>query len=114
MKLRGYAVFDSAVKAFIAPFFLQSDAEAVRVFRECANDPKHMFCRHAEDYSLFSIGDFDDVKGEFRSWVPTSLGFAAAFREPVVNVSSSDDPKMPREVRDTLTRDLFGAGGSLK
>lgn len=63
MKLCVFSVYDSAAKAYIAPFVLPMVQMGHRVFWECANAPDHMFCKHPQDYSLYHVADFDDVSG---------------------------------------------------
>lgn len=63
MKLLAYSVFDMKVGAYLAPFFLRGDGEALRVFGDLANDPEHNFGRHPEDYTLYRVASFDDALG---------------------------------------------------
>ncbi len=63
MELRMFAVYDSKAQLHIQPFFLRSDAEAVRAFGDLINDPGHPFGRHPEDYTLMFVGSFDEEKG---------------------------------------------------
>lgn len=56
-------VHDVKAGAFLPPFFVRNRAEAIRSFADAVRDDKHQFCRHPEDYTLFSIGGFDDEKG---------------------------------------------------
>lgn len=63
MKHGLYSVLDIKARAYIAPFTLPNDDMAVRAFKEAANDSTHMFCKHAEDYTLYRIGTFDDETG---------------------------------------------------
>lgn len=65
MKLKIFSVFDKAVHAFLPPFFLPTDQTAVRAFSDCVKDEKHAFYRHPGDYTLFRLGEFDDVTGAF-------------------------------------------------
>lgn len=60
-----FSVFDSRTLAYLPPFFLQSAPQAERAIGDCVNDPKHEFGKHPEDYTLFALGTFDDLKGSF-------------------------------------------------
>ncbi|ALS03686.1 VP5 [Gokushovirus WZ-2015a] len=71
MMLGVYSVKDTAVNAFLTPFFARTDAEAVRSFSDACMDTKHQFAMHARDYELYRIGTFHDVNGE----LDTHLGF---------------------------------------
>lgn len=63
MILNLYSVFDIKAGAYIPPFYMQNDGMARRAFADSANDPNHQFCRNAEDYTLFRLGQFDDQSG---------------------------------------------------
>lgn len=65
-----YAVRDAAVEAFLQPFFSPTDASAVRSLTIVVNDEKHEFYKHAADYSLWDLGDFDDTSGVLTPTVP--------------------------------------------
>lgn len=76
MKLNIYTVFDSAVGAYMRPFVMQSDGQAVREFMDQAKNPETVVSRHPEDYALFRVGMFDDNKGELVHEIPTCLARA--------------------------------------
>lgn len=63
MKMMIFSVRDSAVEAFMQPFFAPTKASAIRSLTEAVNDPKHEFHKHAKDYALYYIGFFDDSSG---------------------------------------------------
>lgn len=58
-----FSVYDAALSAYMQPFFLRSKGEAVRSFTDAIADPKMPFHAHPEDYTLFLIGAWDDVRG---------------------------------------------------
>ena len=64
MRLMVYTIYDTAAKAYMRPFFLQSDGQAIRSFSDLALDADHEVGRHPEDYSLYRIGFFDDNTAE--------------------------------------------------
>lgn len=66
MILHVYSVFDSAVQAYLPPFFERSDASAVRAFRRACLDPNHSFFASSSDFSLYYLGEFDDATGMIR------------------------------------------------
>lgn len=69
-----FAVRDSAVDAFITPpLFMRSKGEAVRAFTDACQDSKHEFAKHARDYELFHLADFDDRSGAFVPVTPLSI-----------------------------------------
>lgn len=65
MRLICFTVFDKAVHAFMTPFFARAKGEGIRMFMEACQDEKHQFFRHAADYTLFVIGEFEDGSGVF-------------------------------------------------
>lgn len=77
--LKVFAVFDSAVTAFERPFFARHAAEAIRSFEDAVRDPQSPFIKHPLDFTLFQLGDFNDVSGEFSGGPPQRLAAAADF-----------------------------------
>lgn len=63
MNLTIIAVRDSAVDAFMQPFFVHATGAAVRLFQDEVNKPGTPFHAHPEDYVLFELGVFDDSTG---------------------------------------------------
>ena len=63
MKLLVCSVFDKKVNAFMPPFFVRSQGEAIRSFTDACQDGAHVFCKHPEDYLLFQVGEFNDENG---------------------------------------------------
>lgn len=58
-----YAIYDDAAKAYMQPFFSATDGLAIRAVQKAVDDQNSDFHKHAQDYSLFGIGKFDDSKG---------------------------------------------------
>lgn len=65
MKMLYFSVYDSAVKAFLPPFAARAPGEALRSFQAACNDQSHDFRKHAADYTLFKLAEFDDASGVF-------------------------------------------------
>lgn len=81
MILNVYSVFDSKLATFERPFYMISDAAAIRSFSDAVNEPNDMtrhWNRHPEDYSLFHLGKFNDLVGEFEIVKPVSLVTASS------------------------------------
>lgn len=76
MRLFFYSIFDSATAAYMRPFVMQSDGQAVRAFHDEAVRAETDINRHPQDYSLFRLGDFDDSSGSLVSSGPTCLARA--------------------------------------
>jgi len=64
MILKAYTVWDSAADAYIQPFWATNDKVALRSFHTACTDSGHDFYKHAEDYTLFRIGSFDQQLGD--------------------------------------------------
>lgn len=80
--LRAFAILDSKADAFMTPFFFHSTGQAVRAFKDLANDGQSMVHRHPDDYRLFCIGSFDDSVALLSSLErPEPLGFASDYRD---------------------------------
>ena len=63
MRLNVYTIFDTATGAYMRPFYMQSDGQATRAFKDLAVAADHEIGKHPEDYSLWRIGQFNDNKG---------------------------------------------------
>lgn len=63
MILKMFAVYDSKAEAYFQPFFMATNGQALRAFKDLANDPKSNICRHPGDYTLFVLGEYDDETG---------------------------------------------------
>lgn len=70
MKMEIFSVFDTAVNAFMQPFFAATKGVAIRTLTDAVNDPKHQFSQHASDYILYTHGYFDDASGVFDTAPP--------------------------------------------
>lgn len=73
MKLNIYSIYDTAIGSYMRPFFMQADGQAMRLFKDMANDKEHEIGRHPEDYCLFRIGVWDDQTADFRVEPPDAL-----------------------------------------
>lgn len=84
MIMKMYSVFDSKLAVFGRPWFSQRDAAAIREFSDAVNDgsnPNNQWFRHPEDFSLFSIGEFDDENAELIPQNPVNLVTASALKQ---------------------------------
>ncbi len=82
MELRVFAVFDSKCAAYMQPFYFPNTGQALRAFQDLANDPTSMIAKHPLDFTLFSLGTYDDVTGEHATAPAShsSLGKAIEFQ----------------------------------
>ncbi len=74
MKHKMFVIYDSKANAYLQPWFLTTQPMAQRAFSDCVNDEDHNFGRHPEDYTLFTIGEFDDANAKIEWKSPTSMG----------------------------------------
>ena len=58
-----YAIRDLKAEAYMTPFFARTHGEAIRMVQNAVNDPQSGFHKHAADYILFMIGQFEDLTG---------------------------------------------------
>lgn len=94
MKHKIFTVFDTKSAAFLQPFFMPTDASAVRAISDLVNDPGHNFNKHPSDYTLFAIGEFSDSDASFTIFdAPTPLGKFITFLTPPPQVPLFPDLK---------------------
>lgn len=80
MLMKVFSVYDSAAGAYLQPFFMASRGQAIRAFTDLVNDVSHSFSKHADDYTLFELGTYDDASGKIASHeTPQSLGVAIEY-----------------------------------
>jgi hypothetical protein len=78
MKMNMYTIFDVASGAYMRPFFMPSDGQAKRAFKDISTDAEHEVGRHPEDYTLYKVGIFDDNSGEVMAFSPEKIVTALA------------------------------------
>lgn len=64
MKLQIFAIFDQKAKAFLQPFFFNTEGEALRALTITLHDPNHQFAKFPGDYTLFALGEYNQETGE--------------------------------------------------
>lgn len=57
------AVRDSAVDAFMRPFFVPTTGFAVRSFQDEVKNPESPMAKHPGDFALYELGTFDEDTG---------------------------------------------------
>lgn len=86
-----FSVYDSKAEAYLQPFFTNTDGAAIRMFSDVVNDPDHGFSKHPGDYTLFSLGEWDEVTGQFAI-------AATAYNLGVGSIHVKAVPKIVQEV----------------
>lgn len=85
MELRIFSVYDSKAEGYLPPFTAITKGQAMRTFGDYCNNPEHPFYKHAEDYTLFEIGSYDDSKGTVSpNAANIPLGLALEFKKEKV------------------------------
>lgn len=67
MLFKAFTIYDSKTEASAQPFFATTTGHAIRMFTDTVNDPNTLFNKHADDFTLFEIGTFDDQNGTFEN-----------------------------------------------
>lgn len=63
MKMVIMAIRDRQLNGFMQPFFAQTIGTGLRAFTDLVNNADSEPFKHAEDYELYHIGEYDDAKG---------------------------------------------------
>jgi hypothetical protein len=75
-----YSIYDSASESFSPPMVEKTKGAAVRRFENEVNNPQSMLNQHPSDYTLFHIGEWDNLKGRVIPLkTPVSCGLAIEF-----------------------------------
>lgn len=67
MLLKVYSVYDVAAATFLPPFYVRTEAEAIRSVVQAAADkrPGNMLAEYPQQFVLMEIARFDDHTGNF-------------------------------------------------
>lgn len=82
MTLKIYTIYDAKSMTYETPICWRARGEAIRWYQDLINDPKSKLYHHPEDYDLFELGDYDQLKATltpYKSSVP--LGKATEFKK---------------------------------
>lgn len=63
MILNLFAIRDDKANAYLAPFAMPTQGQALRAFSDLTNDSQSTIYKHPEDYRLYLLGTFDDDTG---------------------------------------------------
>lgn len=73
MKDNMYALHDAKAGFFLPPFVEHNDGMAIRQMSGILNNANHPITQHAEDYTLFQIGEFDRDTGAVYGLEPRGI-----------------------------------------
>lgn len=115
MKIKVFAVYDSAVGAYMQPFFMQSKGLALRSWLDAANDPKTQFHAHPADFTLFEIGEYDEIEGVLTTHpVKVNLGTALELKAKAQNSPRQTAPVRGDETSLPKNEGLDSMDGKLR
>lgn len=76
-KLVVASVYDTKAETYFQPFFARTRAEALRSFKQAANQSGHTFNNFPADFYLFILAEWDEETAKFEPLdAPASLGSA--------------------------------------
>ncbi len=105
MKLKLFSIHDSKAAAFIQPFFSPTTATALRSFATAANDEATDFFRYGGDYTLFELGEFDQLSAKLETYsTPINLGLAISFVAPAPGGGLDCQPDLPTDITQHFDR----------
>ncbi|AXH76019.1 MAG: nonstructural protein [Microviridae sp.] len=85
MKLLVFTVYDSAVSAYLQPFFARTSGEAIRSFSDaCREGP---FAQHPMDFTLMLLGEYDDAGAMFATQAPVRVASATEFSTKMLDAA---------------------------
>jgi len=63
MKVQLYAIFDTCSGIYEKPFFHTADDAVKREFQDVCTAADHPISKHPEHYSIWRLGNFDNLTG---------------------------------------------------
>lgn len=96
MKLKIYCIYDSKGENFgKQPHFFENRADSIRAFQQAVNDPQSMWSKYPADYTLFEIGEWDQMEGVITMYeTKMSLGLALEYK----NKPATETPLFENQV----------------
>lgn len=77
--MKVYAIYDRAVEAYGQPFFVKSQGQAVRSFKDECENKESQFNKHPNDYDLYHIGEYNEETGELQAKMPERVARATDY-----------------------------------
>lgn len=103
--MKMFAIYDSKAEAYLAPIFCPTTAVALRMFRQAAEEEGHTFHKHAGDYTLFELGEWNEqtaVTTQLNAQV--NLGTALMHQRPTIPLAEATDQAIT-DIRQTIERE---------
>lgn len=73
-------IYDSKAEAYMSPFVMRSDGEAIRAFGDAVAKGGTPMSDHPEDYHLYRVGTFDQQSGLIVPCDKVTLAIALDFK----------------------------------
>lgn len=86
MKLKIFAIHDSAMGAYLEPFTTRNPGDAIRRFEEAVATDGHPFNKTPADFTLFLVGEFDDETSEVTGGRHEKMAAGVDFTSPKMEV----------------------------
>jgi len=89
-----FTIYDSKAEAYLTPFFLKTNALAIREFETVSNQPESNFCKYPEDYTLFLLGEYSEETAIFtmeKTAVPLGKAIEFQHNQPMETSNEIDD-----------------------
>lgn len=67
MKMLIFSVYDEKAQSYASPVFLAHKGLAIREFSDVCRDKNSSIYKHASDYKVYCLGEFDNVSGIIKS-----------------------------------------------
>ena len=80
MQYKVFSIYDKLTEVFNQPFYLLTASEAIRAFKNMAEDPASQISKNKIDFNLYQVGTYDNATGEHTVKVE-DLGSAALFNQ---------------------------------
>lgn len=107
MKQPMYAVRDIKAETFMLPFVLQNDQVATRTFADMLINDEHPFSKHARDYELYNIGDWDNESAQIdQHQIPKLLYNGQELREAYLQEMKRNEPQRSLFTGDELNEQV--------
>lgn len=61
--MKAFVIYDSKSESYRPPMCYKATGEAIREFADAVNDEKSFVAKHPADYTLFEIGEYNELQG---------------------------------------------------
>lgn len=65
---RMFIIYDKKAGIYNKPFFFVNEHVAQRAAQELIDNGDSQIAQHPEDFTMFEIGEYDDVEGKITEW----------------------------------------------